>query len=290
MKLFPIVPVGSLSLASRFSEHLLLEGLVRKFNGYADFYKARKESGDYLVLDAGGYEREDINYENFLSDAEDLRVEELQVPDFSLDTFLTLRRADEFFEFLTKHDPKVIEEYRIQLVPQGRKMSEYKDCLWNLVRMLKLFCSQNMVKLNVEDVVVGVSKNSGSIAPFEVTKTYRTYVNRPLVVELIHKAMPKNTIHLLGMQDPIELFAYRGKPYVRGMDTATPISHALLGHSYAECYVFDAYSVSSLPRVDLTGEVPGEKMFLAEENFRIVAGLCEEVGGDLDLFDWRNER
>ena len=268
MELNPIVPLPHLELAKDFNKHLLLAGLL-DHPEYVNFYKQKRKSGNYLILDCGSFETAEIDDYSYLTSAEDLGVQELMVPDVVGDYLKTMNRAKNFLEHVTTSR---LEPFKLEIVPQGSNIDEYLTCLTLLVKLA-------LKHKQLRDVVIGISKVSGDVVARSITKTNRCYINRPVTVNLVEKLFPQTEIHLLGLVDPVELFAYRYHEQITGVDTTAPFNHALLGCSYKQDYIFDAYSCSEkLPRVDLISKVPEDTLKLAEQNLNILSKICKQVG------------
>lgn len=271
MHFFPIVPVGNLDLASFSNHHLVLYGLM-DISEYANYYEERRRKGNYIVLDCGGFEKDGVDYKDFMECAKRLNAQELQVPDFAGDVVETLRRMNKFLSEININD---LQRYELQVVPQGVTLKQYMDCLWNQIRLLQL----SKVPVKTEDLIIGLSKVSAVDALSLVTKVPFNYVNRPITIEKVHYAYPHNKLHLLGLHDPLELFHYVHNKYIRGVDTSTPISHALAACFYSERYEFPEYpTYRHLPRVDLRGTINSAATTVVKENLAIVNKICSEVG------------
>jgi len=267
IELCPIVPLPHLELAKDSKKDLLLAGLLDR-SEYVNFYKQKIKGGSYAILDCGSFETAEIDDYSYLTSAEDLGVQELMVPDVVGDSLKTMNRAKNFLEHVTTSR---LEPFKLEIVPQGSNIDEYLTCLTLLMKL-------TLKHKQLRDVVIGISKVSGDIAARSITKTNRCYINRPIIVNLVEKLFPQTEIHLLGLVDPVELFAYRYHEKITGIDTTAPFNHALLGCSYKKDYIFDAYPCSEkLPRVDLLSKVPEDTLKLAEQNLNILNRICHQV-------------
>lgn len=276
------MPIGNLDLASFATHHLVLYGLMN-VSEYSSYYEKRSKNGDYIVFDCGGFEKNCIDYKDFMECAKKVGAAELQVPDYTGDTLETLRRMERFIEAVNVGS---LGQYVLQIVPQGNTLKQYFDCLWNQIRILQ--ANKNKVPIvTTNDLVIGMSKNSAVVAPVQITKSVYNYVNRPFIVGEVHRAYPDYPIHLLGLHDPLELLSYRHKPYVRGVDSSTPVSHALSDCFYAEGYEFREFpTFRHLPRVDLRTRISADRIENVRENIRIVSEMCSWVGKDQKKSGW----
>jgi len=160
------------------------------------------ESISYLpvekMLDNGVYEREQLHFDLVLELADRVNADYVILPDDPWSPEESMHRQYEAYE---EHKR---EHFQFIAVPHGRTRAQYwQQCLvlGNLTGYLGLS-------------VITVWKKRGGMHHL-----------RPLFAHAITRAMPDVRLHLLGLDEPAELFCLRGTN-VASFDTTLPLTHA----------------------------------------------------------------
>lgn len=151
----------------------------------------------FKMLDNGAYESKAIPFPDLLSLASKMNVHEIVIPDVMRDAKKTIENAME----LTDDVPS---RFRVAIVPQGKDIPEFFDCLKELIARVKFdtLCFPKWLGLR-----------------------------RPLVVNYLRKkGLLKgiDRIHLLGLDSVCELFGYHydSISLIRSVDTSKPFTYA----------------------------------------------------------------
>jgi hypothetical protein len=200
--------------------YLVLSHYCLQYPEYKEFFK---QSTKPIILDNGSYELGvPIEADKMIMLAEEIGAETLVCPDVFMDGRGTIEATGNFLNNAKlKGSP-----FRLMIVPQGRNPNEYMGCLEEL---LNLTCE-------IPNLIIGVSflVVANAFADVLDINPKRVELARPIVVGLVQTSAIRvrkqpTPIHLLGLGNPIELWAYRGNPYVESADSSYAIKLALKG-------------------------------------------------------------
>ncbi len=186
--------------------HMTLPHLAH-IRRYQDFFQ-RVKNDDYIILDNGAAEGVEFGARHLHTVAEWLGAHEIVVPDDMGDCEGTISKALAFSRYA---DP----QYRYMGVIHGQNMSELLKCLSAFV---------NMPSLNYI-TTIGVPRLAANTIDKDI---------RIRLLEFIHNNYLHATLefHALGasywLEEVKELSEF---PYLRGIDTSTPIHMGLAGHT-----------------------------------------------------------
>ena len=205
MKLMTIVPTSHLKdIRTTSNAYMLLAHSVAE-EGYLEYYR---DLSGFKVLDNGVAET------NKAMDIEDLvevaiklgRVNEIVLPDerFQADDTVTLARNA--LEYAPLRDYMDKYNCSVMLVPHGYSKQNWFECLEKLVAL---------VKPGAVEYSIGIGRGYGSLAPTE---------GRVAVAEQVQRICgPDVPIHLLGLVNPVELYALAHIDVrIRSCDTSLP--------------------------------------------------------------------
>jgi len=153
-----------------------------------------RESRNYKMLDNGAYEGNAIFFEALLNIARKLKVDEIVIPDVMRDAQRTLSNL----YTLIKDVP---DEFKVAAVPQGKTISEFLECFREISKMT-----------NVDTICFPKWLGTSRPAVIHYLQTQRLLSY-------------KFDYHVMGLDDPTELFCYRGMD-IRSVDTSMPFTYA----------------------------------------------------------------
>lgn len=142
MQIATIVPTKYLYMVEADDYHLCLAQLIETDPSYTSFYKAKADTGSFVILDNGAAEGHLPETSYLYEKALKINANEVQVPDVFFQKDETLKLAFKGVNFLKKKKwPGTI-----MVVPQGRYLHEWVDCA-------KEMCGWD------SDICIGVPKN-----------------------------------------------------------------------------------------------------------------------------------
>jgi hypothetical protein len=205
----------------------------------SDFYET---SRNFKMLDNGAYEGGAINFYELIKIAEKLNVDEVVIPD-------VIRDAKRTMWNVYKYAKEVPDRFSIAAVPQGKTISEFLECFYEMSKLPNL-CTICFPKW------LGKS--------------------RPAV---IHYLQANNRLsymfdyHLMGLDDPTELFCYKGMD-IRSVDTSMPFTYA---YHYKKIRLFEQLELS---RVPMNLKVPAfgkTRLKYLQANFEVLRDVVERI-------------
>lgn len=206
MKLCSIVPTPWLGKVPLFTDtHLILAQEVAKTPQYGDFYRKRCMAGDYIIVDNGAFEKEDVDVEGVLEAAHKVYVPncggvEVVAPEVMGDVDGSISKFLDFVELLNKRN---ITYFRIMVVLQGENSTEVQKMHNQIVPK---------VPPALRSIITyGIPKYLGDLRP-------------GIVKDLTKNKMP--SIHLLGLVGAAD--RKNELAGVRSLDTSYPATVALL--------------------------------------------------------------
>lgn len=209
MKLCSIVPTSWLGKVPLYSStHLILAQEVQKTPRYKDFYRKRCIEGDYIIVDNGAFEKEDVDMHGVLQAAHDVYVPrcggvEVVAPEVMGDIDASVSKLREFIGLQIKLN---ITYFRQMVVLQGANDNEAYE-------MFKL------VHPHMKDLKVsyGIPKYLGAYRQRIITRV----LTDPM---LNLNEVPK--IHALGVSGGED--RRLSSNLIRSMDTSYPATISLL--------------------------------------------------------------
>lgn len=188
-----------LAIEYRLTYHMALAQYIHSDETYRNFYKLMRMQDHFIMLDNGAAENgHSIGIENVVAAADMIGgVDEIIMPDVLDEKRATVAATGNALQFVPINKRAV--------VPQGKNWEEWEQCAMDLVGMgCRTIC---------------VAKR------YEALPGGRTYA-----LEIIQKHRWHHIydVHLLGCyRNPLrEIGDVRLMPWVRGIDTAAPISYA----------------------------------------------------------------
>jgi hypothetical protein len=192
MKIATILPFAHLAL-ERFNDyHMALAHLIDACPEYEKFFRAASDRGNFVIIDNGVVERGNpMGVAELLSRAWRIKASEVILPDRIGDAYATCRNGKKSLE-------QVGDLCQTMAVPQGRTLSEWRDCL--------------KVMLDWPVQTIGISRFTRAFVPDRAT----------LLMQAPELVQSSKDIHLLGCAgDPVEAWnievQWPGR--VRGIDS-----------------------------------------------------------------------
>ena len=198
--------------------HLILANRVLADKEYAQYYKARSQSGDLVIIDNGAFELgRSLPGPDLIEAASRVAAKEIVLPDVLRDAFHTVRGVTQFLHDWDNSRPKWsmgLWQPTFMVVPQGRNAEEWYECLEELVRL---------VPRATLGLFEELAEWTGSRFAF-LQDLHARHMCKP----------KKRPIHLLGMQEGRELIdeivsVRSAFSCVRSIDSGKPITYALHG-------------------------------------------------------------
>jgi len=215
MKCCAIPPKKHLDLAHAGDWYFCLAQLYYKDKNYRRFFKSLKHNDyDYIILDNGAAERDQINDDTLLDIVEDLKPNEVIAPDTLYDGHDTLLRTRKFIKKMIKRRLTVGTD--IMGCPQGSNVKEWVNCY------------KEMLDIPHIDVI-GLSKISIPYCWSKAKHDTAIAKSRNKCIDyLVSKDLIRKPLHFLGMGDPKEFehyedFAYEYRIYFRSTDSCYTI-------------------------------------------------------------------
>lgn len=188
----------------QLSYHLLLAHQVLAGFKYAEFYRARHDKGDFIMLDNGAAEDGTLDIDQLMEAAELVHADEIVLPDVMGDQQATV------YATMNHKVLNAIPPRRRAIVPQGNSIDEWLTCT-------------NYFVDNLDFATLCIPKHlerfeGGRIRALEIIEKlgWHDYYN----------------VHLLGIwSDPYKEPKYLASaaPWVRGIDSAAPLALAQAG-------------------------------------------------------------
>lgn len=201
MKLAVITPSPGELCEHRFSYHMVLAQKALLYPAYARWYYEASKRGDFIILDNGAAEGEQLSIDNLMEAANLVQADEIAMPDVLKDSGATVLLHTD------KRIRTLIPAKRRMIIPQGNDADEWLACCELLIE-------------NCPAATIGIPKH-----------TERFVGGRTKLIESISHRREFN-IHALGCYgDPIgEVWALQVcASDIRGIDTGAPIAHAQHG-------------------------------------------------------------
>jgi len=186
--------------------HLALTHLVLKYPEYADFYKKKREQGDFVILDNSLIELgKAASLHKVLEAAEIINPSEIVLPDVFTDREKTLIAVDGALEQLGNMN--IDQDFQLQAVAHGENKTEWKKCWDKLSRNPYIDC-------------IAIPKVTSKI-----------FGSRKWAIDYALDHNPKDKqIHLLGMWSTareLKMYSNRLQKFIRGVDTSIAIHCAI---------------------------------------------------------------
>ena len=250
MNLCVIPPLNYLELANLGDADFILAQHVLEYEDYAKFYK---ESKRWKIMDNGAFEQDTLSMPELLEAGRRVKADVIVLPDIPGDPdksyWLSLYSLDELPEIDRK-------EFMWMVVPHGRTVDEY---LYYARKWLHELDRWQVMGLSILDLY----KWSTRLRPFVV----------PKILEL--QRQYNFGIHLLGLDEPLELYLYskyRFTGHLDSVDTSLPITWA-----YYDDDLQVLYEKVDLPRVPFDVTLTDEQYQLAIQNIKTLKSLANKV-------------
>lgn len=193
---------------------LLLSQFVQHGNRYTKYWGHQKLN-IYKILDNGAAEGQQVNDNTLISSAQVVNADEIIIPDTLYDGDGTYNRAKAFISTLSPVEKK---QFKFMAVVQGKSKDEWMEC-WNKLKSIP------------EVDYIGLSKLSVPRC-FEYDPSFNP--NFPIMWSRLKctsmmkdKYVVKKPLHLLGLDNPLELQYQNKHDFVRSNDSCLAISEAL---------------------------------------------------------------
>ena len=207
MKVAIVASPATLQYTIPSTYHLCLVHLIRDNESYRTFYTLlTRFTSSELILDNGAAEfGSAMHFDQLLPIVRDLKPTVWIMPDVVKNMIATLWHYNMGLTY-----NNIPEQFMV--VPQGSNEQEWGDCLEHMIRHVGFR----------PGTWIGISK---------FCLEYTTRVRLLGIVDFYREQnFPIGPVHLLGLEDPLELRAVQGLcPWVHGVDTMKPISYGLEG-------------------------------------------------------------
>jgi len=250
MKLCVIPPLNHLELANYGTADFILAQFVLEYDEYADFYASRDT---WKIMDNGAYEeRQSLDTDELLEAVARVQPNVVVVPDIPREPEASFTLSKNFLEEVSQSTET---NCLWMVVPHGENVQEFMRYVEKFIALRKEL-KWDYIGLSILDL-------------------YKwNFRARPLVVREIHYLSRVHGfyIHLLGLDEPVELQAYRGMD-IESVDTSLPITRAARGER-----IHFMTEWKPLPRIDLQKTRLTRKQYeLAVYNIRVLRTLCDWI-------------
>lgn len=209
MRIAFISPVEHLWSAHDTGYYMLLAQHVLRDPRWLKYYDTRRLPSSYLILDNGAAEDGLLSTAALRHAADLIKPDCLIVPD-------NLYSAKETIYLAKAFELALPGECTPMVVPHGETLSEWEDCLGELLEMYP-------------QAVIGLAKRHTYQYPGSEC------IGRGVLITKCLQYYPSNRIHLLGIQgNPLECMLFSSIPNVMGVDTALPWVLAAQGLEFSE--------------------------------------------------------
>ena len=297
MKLSIIAPIQDLELSKRLSNYyMVLSWLALEQPNYCQFYKDIKKNDkkSFIILDNGAAENKPIDGRQLIELAQEMKVDELVLPDAYGDGNKTTVLSNEFID----NHIKLIKKMKLLLmgVVQGTTKEEFLRCYDNFLnnnniktigigyrnllhpflREMEQFSHNYWEELGIKDVRYLVNKLENNTFYYMLSRLYfiRNYVN----FEELKKN--KKKIHLLGLWSPRELAYYHKVfdknelEFIRSNDSASVCQAA-----QTNIYYDKTYGTMNKPKriLDFYRKLTLEELAIVDYNINIIKEWISNV-------------
>ena len=217
MKIATELPIHFQSVLAALTDYDFCIGCTyRDKPEYAEFYRAQRRKGRFVILDNGAFEGELLEDDDLIDAMRELHPQEVVAPDVISSSKDTLERARGFIAKL--HDAGL--RTQVQVAPQGKNFAEWTQSYHDLANL------PGVSTIGISYVghfdVPEDCDYFGDIEPEETIRLrFFHYLagNRELRSDRAH--------HLLGLFSPAALSWYAKYPFIRSIDTSFPIVCAM---------------------------------------------------------------
>jgi len=250
MKLCVIPPLNHLELANYGTADFILAQFVLEYDEYADFYASRDT---WKIMDNGAYEeRQSLDTDELLEAIARVHPDIVVVPDIPRDPEASFVLSKNFLEEVSK---SAVADCLWMVVPHGENVREF-------FRYMERF--------------IGLREQQRwDYMGLSILDLYKwNFRARPLIAREVcdFAQIHGFSVHLLGLDEPIELQAYR-RMHIASVDTSLPITKAVRGERIEYTTEW-----KSLPRVDLERAYLTSKQYeLAIQNIRALRVICDWI-------------
>jgi hypothetical protein len=203
------------------------------------FYRVSRE---FKMLDNGAYEGGAIHFEDLIVLAESLRVDEVVIPDVIKNAALTLQNIHKYIK-------EVPDLFKVAVVPQGRTINEFLECFSEVSKMT-----------NIDTICFPkwLGKFRPAVIHYLQTQKMLSY---------------KFDYHLMGLDDPTELFCYKGMD-IRSVDTSMPFTYA---YHYKRIKLFETLELQRIP-MDIHVTAFGKtRLKYLQANFEVLRDVIKHI-------------
>lgn len=202
MKFAAISTVPNIKLSKHGTMNMALAQHVDD-EQYANYFR---NSSKHTIMDNGACEGEQIEVSKVEDLAHKINADDVVVHDSPYDMKETLELVDVFFD-----EFQHTEDFNFVGVPQGSNAAEWIDCF-------KAMCRDDRID------VIGLSKLSIPVCFEDVVGTDNLMLTRLSAIQhIVEYGYTDKPVHVLGLDEPIELAVIKKYPFIRSCDSCLPI-------------------------------------------------------------------
>jgi len=251
--------------------HLCLAHLMHNLE-YADFYRARANAGDFIIMDNSVIELgKPVALEQLVAAATSIGAKEIVLPDQLQDIAGTLKIVNDALQHWKLKEWQQNTGGSIMVVPQGRSLYEFQSCFAQFVEM------PNWTTLGVPR-----SLNQMKDDHKHNRISFLNWLQGQFTPE-----KPWFAVHLLGLSDNVtELLSCREFPWIRGVDTKLPIRAGIhyVGFDKDKGLLI---SKNSLPKLDLLQASYDPQPAITLHNIRVTFDMAQAISSrDAEIIQW----
>lgn len=199
--------------------------VAQKSQKYFDIHRKENRGNRYLVLDNGAFEEpEPIDNNTLLDIAEELKADEIVVPDFIGSAQKTMFAMGDFLGKFRKRDS--LQNCKIQGVIEGANLNAVMECYRYFLDLDEV----DVIGLPYWRLPESCEAENGCFGNIAGLGGRRLYLTHHLISQ---KIFHKKPFHLLGLCYSRALDWYRNYPMIRSIDTSLPVITGLKGQLLA---------------------------------------------------------
>ena len=250
-----ISTINDIELSKHGSINMCLAQHITKSNKYINYFK---KSDMFTIMDNGACEERQVNVDNLHDLAELINADEIIVNDVLYDGKETINKMNKFF-----NDNITSKSLGYMGVAQGKNPTEWLDCFINLYK-------------NDNITTLGLSKLSIPVCFSKITGTTNLFINRLFVIQKINKMkLTEKPIHLLGLDEPIEIAVAKKFGFIRSCDSCLPVLCGSEGISLKEKYINNLNEIRPIKKFDFNKSFNDIEKKLIKENIDVIEVLAK---------------
>ena len=250
MKFAAISTINDIELSKYSSINMCLAQHIAGNDKYIDYFK---KSNLFTIMDNGACEEKQVDVDTLHDLAELINADEIVVNDILYNGKKTVDKVNNFFD-----NNITSKSLGYMGVTQGKNPTEWFDCF------IDLYKNDNITTL-------GLSKLSVPVCFSKITGTTNLLINRLFVLQKINEMkLTSKPIHLLGLDEPVELAIAKRFDFVRSCDSCLPVLCGSEKISLKEKYIFNLNEIRPRKKFDFNKSFNDIEKEIIKENINVI--------------------